>query len=58
MESENIVYSLAYDSFAGEDLIVAVVQLLAAHNAASFQVFARLNQVAKAGGCDVGASEV
>ena len=56
MESENVVYSLAYNSFAREDLIVAIVQLFAAHNAASFQLLARWNQVAKASSCDVGAS--
>lgn len=58
MESENVVYSLAYNSFAGEDLVVAIVQLFAAHNAASFQVLACKNQVAKASSCDVCASKV
>jgi len=56
VESENVVYSLAYNAFAGEDLVVAIVQLFAAHNAASFQVLARKNQVTKASSSDICAS--
>ena len=58
MESENVIDSLAYNTFAAENLIITIVQLFTSHYATSFEVLAGLNQVAEAGSSDVCASKV
>jgi hypothetical protein len=58
MESENIFNSLAIDSFADQDLVIAVVNFFAAHNTDILQVLAFVGEFPQSLGRDIRSSNI